>query len=227
MRDTFYDIYNNVDHFIMVSNFINSTHLDFRDTLKGKTSVLWNFTQEVKAVSKPSNKEYFLYVGRLSHEKGLDTLVQTFNDVNANLMIVGTGPEEERLRNNCAGSDNIKILGFKSGNELAQLYAEAHFLIIPSEWNENNPMTVIEAFSYGTPVIGSSIGGIPELVREGQTGYLFTPGCQQSLRQKIQLAKSMKNFEYENMSNFSREFYRQKLSKNAHYNSLINIYKKV
>ena len=166
-------------------------------------------------------------MGRLSHEKGLDTLLESFCNINETLKVVGTGPEEERLRKNFRDYANIEFLGFKSGDQLATLYAEAHFLIIPSEWNENNPMTVIEAFSYGTPVIGSSIGGIPELVIEGQTGYLFISGCQKSLKEKVQMAAALRILDYEKMSNISREFYRDNLSKIAHYKRLISIYNKV
>jgi len=74
------------------------------------------------------------------------------------------------------GQSNIDYVGFKNGQELARLIARARAVVVPSEWYENCPMSLLEAKAYGKPIIGARIGGIPELVREGVDGFLFTPG---------------------------------------------------
>ena len=71
---------------------------------------------------------------------------------------------------------NIEFLGYKTGHELSELIRHASFVIVPSEWYENNPLTILEAYSQGKPVIGSAIGGIPEIIDEGKTGFLFEAG---------------------------------------------------
>ena len=78
--------------------------------------------------------------------------------------------------------DNVSILGHVNGSRVKDLMAAATAVIVPSEWYENNPLAVIEAFAAGTPVIGARIGGIPELVEHGVTGLLFSPGSVEELR---------------------------------------------
>ena len=83
------------------------------------------------------------------------------------------------------GVENIKNVGFKSGQELARLIAEARFTVYPSEWYENCPFSVMESISLGTPVLGADIGGIPELICPGIDGELFESGNEAELREKI------------------------------------------
>jgi len=81
--------------------------------------------------------------------------------------------------------ENIKFLGYKTGEELKKEIRKSMFVVLPSEWYENNPRTVLESFALGKPVIGSRIGGIPELVRDGITGYTFEVGNVEDLKEKI------------------------------------------
>ena len=90
------------------------------------------------------------------------------------LKIAGTGPVEadlHALQANLAG--DIEFLGYRSGAELHALIREARAVVLPSEWYENAPMSVLESFALGTPVVGAHIGGIPEMVIEGETGWTF------------------------------------------------------
>jgi len=102
----------------------------------------------------------------------------------AELLVVGEGPERARLE--ATASDNVKFLGYKSGKELEDLIGGAMFTILPSEWYENCPMSVLEAMARGKPVIGAKIGGIPELVRHGETGLLFESRDAQDLSDCLQ-----------------------------------------
>ena len=126
---------------------------------------------------------YVLYFGRFCQEKGVGTLLQVCRSLpQIPFVFAGSGPLEEEVN----AVKNVKNCGFVSGTELYRLIAEAAFCVIPSEWYENCPFSVMESQIYGTPVLASAIGGIPELVRDGETGELFSPGNADELREKIQ-----------------------------------------
>lgn len=132
------------------------------------------------------NGNYVLSVGRLSHEKGLPTLLEAMLGEGIPVRIAGTGPMEAELREK-AEKDNGSIVleGHCSGAKLAELYRQAAFVVVPSEWYENAPMSILESFAYGKPVIGTRIGGIPELITEGEHGYLVDPESPEQLRMMV------------------------------------------
>jgi glycosyltransferase involved in cell wall biosynthesis len=103
------------------------------------------------------------------------------------MRVAGTGPMESELRD-LAERDggSIVLEGHCDGNRLAELYRNAAFVVVPSEWYENAPMSILESFAYGKPVIGTRIGGIPELITEGEHGQLVDPGSPEQLRSAIQ-----------------------------------------
>ncbi len=119
----------------------------------------------------------FVYFGRLSREKGLDTLVRAAARARVGIDLIGTGPELERLEALAArtGAD-VRCRGFLSGDALESAIAEARAVVLPSEWYENAPLSVLEAYALGKPVIASRIGGLPELVEHDETGWLFEAG---------------------------------------------------
>ena len=132
-------------------------------------------------------KDYVLYFGRFSEEKGMGTLIRVCRELpEVSFVFAGAGPMEAELR----GVPNINNVGFQSGGALEKLIREARFSVYPSEWYENCPFSVMESQMYGTPVLGSAIGGIPELIRtgtaaEGATGELFRSGDKEELKKKI------------------------------------------
>lgn len=120
---------------------------------------------------------HFLYFGRLSTEKGVATLIRAAAQSGVQVKVAGTGPLEANLKALASASGaRVEFVGFRSGADLHQLIASARAVVLPSEWYENAPMSVLEAYAFGKPVIGARIGGIPELVREGATGACFTSG---------------------------------------------------
>ncbi len=130
--------------------------------------------------------EYVLSVGRLSHEKGLPTLLESVLGSKIPVRIAGTGPLEAHLKQIAAADrESIIFEGHCEGARLAELYRNAAFVIVPSEWYENAPMSVLESFAYGKPVIGTRIGGIPELITDGEHGLLVTPEAPDELRGAI------------------------------------------
>jgi glycosyltransferase involved in cell wall biosynthesis len=120
---------------------------------------------------------YFLYFGRLVAEKGVATLMRAAAAAGVPLKLVGTGPQEAELRALAAQLDSdVSFLGYRAGDALHDLVRGARAVVLPSEWYENAPMTVLESFALGKPVIGAAIGGIPELVTDDVTGWTFASG---------------------------------------------------
>lgn len=165
----------NVDLFVVPSRFYAQKFAEWGFDPNRFTHIP-NFVavDQLEPRYEPGNR--IVYFGRLSREKGLATLVRAAASAGVGLMLVGTGPEAESLKTLASdtGAD-VQFPGFLSGAPLHDAIRAARAVVLPSEWYENAPLAVLEAYALGKPVIGSSIGGIPELVRPGETGYLFAP----------------------------------------------------
>lgn len=124
-----------------------------------------------------AESDYFVFAGRLAPEKGLATLIRAAASSRQRVVIAGTGPEEAMLRRLVEQTGaNVTFAGYLSGQALHRLIGESCALVLPSEWYENAPISVLEAYALGRPVIGASIGGIPEMIREGETGMTALSG---------------------------------------------------
>ena len=173
-------VYKKIDTVVCPSHFMKSV-LDTNPVLAQRTVSLRNFIDPVtqKTVKK---KDYVLYFGRYSEEKGIKTLVQAAKELpNISFVFAGSGPLEQLLED----LPNIKNVGFQTGAALETLIREARFSVYPSECYENCPFSVMESVMYGTPVLGANIGGIPELIRVGETGELFESGNMMELKKRI------------------------------------------
>ncbi len=134
----------------------------------------------------------FLFVGQIEKHKGVYVLAEAWEKANLNathgatLEFVGTGVEERSLRERCADIHGVSFSGKLVGAALTAAYDRASFLAVPSTVIENQPTVILESFSRGTPVVAAISGGIPELVHEGETGFLFEAGnveaCAEALR---------------------------------------------
>lgn len=136
----------------------------------------------------PGKGQYVLYLGRLSPEKGPWTVVKAFERLrHLQLRIVGTGPLEAELRQYISVNrlDNIRLLGFKTGREKADLVRGCLLAVVPSECYENFPTVILEFFSAGKPVIASKLGGLPHIVEDGKNGVLFSPADSSDLAEKV------------------------------------------
>ena len=175
-------VYKQIDKIICCSNFMK-TKLDTYPVLADKTVALHNFVDPVEE-KRVQKKDYILYFGRYSQEKGIATLVQAAKELpEIQFVFAGSGPLEHLLE----GVPNIKNVGFQRGEALETLIREARFTVYPSEWYENCPFSVMESQMYGTPVLGADIGGIPELIKVGETGELFESGNLHDLKNKTNL----------------------------------------
>ncbi len=187
----------NVDRFLATSQFLKSKFVEAGFPGE-KIEVFPNFIDfepvTAAAVSLPG--PYAVYVGRLSREKGLLTLLNAFAGLpHLPLKIVGSGPLEKELKDFVHGRnlENIEFAGFIDGPLKKEILAGARFLIFPSECYESFGYTIIESYACGTPVIASDSGGAKELVTEGETGFLFEPGNPGDLRRQISRLLALDN----------------------------------
>ncbi|WP_293941148.1 MULTISPECIES: glycosyltransferase family 4 protein [unclassified Sphingobacterium] len=118
---------------------------------------------------------YFIYVGRLSDEKGILQLIESVKGTGLELRIIGGGPLEEEVVKSISGHSNISYLGFKPRSEILPLVASAQALIVPSICFEGMPITILEAYSAGTAVLCSNLGPLPEMIIPNKTGQTFDP----------------------------------------------------
>lgn len=230
-RNWFFNPAKYIDGFIYVSNFARDIQEKYMPSLKNKAKItLYNFSTSISNEPKTMPEEkYFLFFGRLSYEKGIKTLLAAFRNLpNCRLKVVGTGPLETELRKmteDC-GMSNVEFLGYKRGAELVSLVRNAYFVIVPSEWYENNPMTIIEAYSVGTPVIGARIGGIPEIVADGITGFQYESGSNIDLKDKVNKANGLDSGLYERFSFGAIDFANKNFSSACYWHKLNAFYGK-
>lgn len=165
------NVYRLIDTIICPSEFIKAK-FDVKPLFSNKTVMLRNFVSKSQHDSY-MKKEYVLYFGRYSEEKGVKTLLKACEKLsNISFVFAGDGPLAEEVNS----IDNITNLGFISGDMLVRTIAEAAFSIVPSECYDNCPFAVMESIMYGTVVIGARIGGIPELIKENYNGECFDAG---------------------------------------------------
>lgn len=183
-----------------------------------KLKPLCNFIDTEKCKKDADERdEYYCFIGRLSMEKGARTLVEAANRLPYKLVVIGGGPIEEELKT--IAKSNVEFVGFKQWKEIKELVGRAKFSVIPSEWYENNPLSVIEAQCLGTPVLGARIGGIPELIDEGKTGMTFESRNVEDLKEKIQTMWNA-SWDYETIAQQAQKRYNAE----HYYNELMTIY---
>lgn len=199
-------------------------------------------------------RPYFLFFGRLSKEKGILTLVKAFlqaaglakgnvaaqsDDQNAQVLpdiwdlhIVGDGPERGAIEQLIASAGpqaaaRIHLLGYKSGEELQREVGNARFTVLSSEWRENMPYSGLESLAAQTPIIGARIGGIPELVEEGKTGFTFESGNTVDLSNSMLNCSAVSVSNYSAMQRFCREYVNERCLQNKYVLALIDLYERM
>jgi glycosyltransferase involved in cell wall biosynthesis len=169
---------NNVDVFVSPSQFLGDkiSQYGYQD----KPVLVQPYTLDLSTYEpcyEPSN--YFVFMGRLTHEKGVHFLLDAAKHIRgADLYVLGTGPIEDELSQRVQKENltHVKMLGYKSGDELRELVRRAKFTVITSEWHDNSPLVIYESLSLGNPVVGARMGGIPELIEEGVDGFVYDRG---------------------------------------------------
>ena len=217
-----------ISHFIAVSDFLRSRLIQHGVVEPDRVTTIHNFVDASSLSPANGPGRHFLYFGRLASVKGLKTLVDAAADFpNKPFKIAGSGPLASELGKQTAqaGSDHVEIVGFQSGDRLLNLIRESIAVIVPSEWYENCPMSILEALALGRPVIASSIGGIPELISDGQDGYLFPAGDVAALKDRIE-RMLMNPGEAAEMGKRGREKVSTLFGPTTHYSKLMAVYDK-
>lgn len=170
---------------------------------------------------------YFLFVGRLSEEKGIETIIRAAKMIgNVQLKIVGRGPDMDRLHRIADSTPSIQFLGFRDGEELRKLYRGACAVLLPSMVNENFPLSALEAMSAGKPVIASDVGGVGEIVEDRINGILVAPTDLQGWVEAILRIMYDDQLRIA-MGHASRVSVEYKFRSEDHYRRLMCIYKEV
>jgi glycosyltransferase involved in cell wall biosynthesis len=175
--------------------------------------------------------DYFIYLGRLSREKGIVTLLQALRERHGTRLtcrILGEGPLEADLKARAErwGLRRVEFVGYRQGEELHRTIREAAFTVVPSEWYENLPFAVLESFALGTPVVGSRIGGIPEMVEHGDTGLTFTAGDPADLARAIDWMEARAD-EATEMGRRARQVIEERYAPGPHLERLEALYRSV
>ncbi len=189
-----------------------------------------NFVFSAPAAVSTPRENFALFVGRLSEEKGLQVLIEAYRQspLDLPLKIVGDGLIREALEQEvkAAGlSDRITFLGRQDRHTVLQLMQKAMCLVFPSIWYEGFPLTIVEAFACGLPVVVPKLGSMAEIVRDQETGLHFVSGNAIDLAQKMQVLQQQEELR-SRLSLNSRLVYGKEYTANKNYQQLISIYQK-
>ena len=232
-----------IDRVIAPSRFMRSKLIE-GGWPEGKVVFLQNFADDAildraaNAGADATDREnpYLLFFGRLSVEKGVDTLLRAFDAALPNLpqdmrlVVVGDGPdagEFKTLASSLGCASRIEFAGYQTGGALQSYVERASLAISSSRCRENMPYSIVEAFAAGTPVIGTNIGGIPELVDEGKTGFICEPGDVPSMADAISrgTSASLDRSAYSMLQRNCRSYVMENCSREKFMSDLVNLYK--
>ena len=213
--------YSYIDKYIFLTQFNKELFYSFDDI--NKMVVKPNFTEPSKeGICEPF--DYFIYVGRIEENKGLDVIYQIAKlDPSLKIIVCGDGSYKEEFLKFARGVENVIYKGFVAGAELKNLWKHAVAMVFPTKWYEGMPMNVIESFSLGVPVICNEIGNLKQMVVDNENGFLIPNNLPETyclkmngIKNNIKLLKVLKE-------NCLRSF-NDKYTENINYNELINIY---
>jgi glycosyltransferase involved in cell wall biosynthesis len=216
-----------VDSFIALSGFSRQKFIEGGIPTE-KIAVKPNFVYADPGCRARSG-EYALFIGRVSPEKGIRTLLAAWQrlQVRIPLRIIGGGPEREFLEEHATQMElsDVRFLGQLPRDEVIAALKGARFLLFTSEWYENFPMTIVEAFACGVPVVCSRLGAMEEIVADGRTGLHFTPGNADDLAAKVEWASAHPE-EMAAMGRAARAEYEAKYTAQRNYPMLMEVYQK-
>lgn len=232
-----------IDKVIAPSRFMRSKFIE-GGWPEDKVVFLQNFADDAildraaNAGTDATDREnpYLLFFGRLSVEKGVDTLLRAFDAAlpslpqDMRLVVVGDGPDAADLKTLASSlgcASRIEFAGYQTGGALQAYVERASLAIASSRWRENMPYSIVEAFAAGTPVVGTDIGGIPELVDEGKTGFICDPGDVQSMADAISRGVSafLEQPAYARLQQNCRSYVMENCSREKFMSDLVNLYK--
>lgn len=167
----------------------------------------------------------FLYFGRLDATKGIETLIRACASARVNIKLAGTGPFEQAARDLAKSLNHpVEFLGFQKGADLHQHIRQARAVVLPAEWYENAPISVLEALALGKPVIGSDIGGIPEMVQHEKNGWLFPALHESALASTLRMVADLPNEKISEAGKAGRQFVQDQFSQSRYASSMTSLY---
>ncbi len=222
-------IYQKIDCIITPSNFMQK-QLD-KGNLKYKAiETIPNFVITKEEINQVKDEGYAFFFGRLSIEKGIFNLIKSIKDIeNGKLYIAGDGPEKENIIKYIEEnklSNKVKLVGYLKQDKIREYIKNAKFIVVPSIWYENCPYSILETMEIGKPIIGTRIGGIPELIKHNENGFLYDYTNVEELKKYM-----VKLFDNQDIvikqSKKSRELFEQYYTDEVYYNKIINLYRKL
>jgi glycosyltransferase involved in cell wall biosynthesis len=216
-----------VDHFVVPSRFFLEKFVEW-GWARDRFTYIPNFVDVQQLQPRGDVGKAFVYFGRLESEKGLATFVSAVALAGVKAWIVGTGSEENQLRHlvSQTGAD-VEFLGYQTGEGLFDVIRAARVVVLPSELYENAPMSLMETYALERPVIGANIGGIPELIRLGETGELFESGNVESLAQQLRAFEAMPDETVLAMGKAGRAWMEQDFSATRYRERLLDLYRQM
>jgi glycosyltransferase involved in cell wall biosynthesis len=212
---------NKIDKFITLTAFAKSKFLESRVNASPDQFMLKPNYIDDPGDGMETREDFFLYVGRLSEEKGIRVLLNAFKNPELKLVIIGNGPMLPEVESVVKERNNIQYLGFQPKDVIMDNLKRAKSLVFPSTCYEGFPLTILEALATGTPVIASRIGGIGEIVKDKFNGLLFEPGNEISL---INALRELKNHDLKALSANARKSYLESYTPEMNYKILMDIY---
>ncbi|MBU1148697.1 glycosyltransferase family 4 protein [Patescibacteria group bacterium] len=218
----------NIDWFVIPSRFFKDKLVEFGQAAD-KMSVLPNFVNAEKYHPSGQYENYVVFLGRLSREKGIENLLQAWAKVDPKLTlkVVGTGPEQDKLvqLTEKLNLTNVEFTGFLSGSKLEEVMRNCLFTVAPSVCYENCPLSLLESMAYGKAVVGSHLGGIPEII-EQKYGELIEAGDSDNISQRINYLFSHRD-QVIKMGQTASQMIKQKYNPDQYYQQLMKIYEKI
>ncbi len=214
-------------NYICLTEFNKQKLLQLKQIKPEKVFVKPNFVETSGDIVPYENRpNQFIYVGRLDELKGIKILFQAWRQMGEEapkLIVCGTGPLEDWCHDFLKDNPkmNVEMLGFVPNAEAKKLIANAKALILPTQWYEGFPMTILEAYSVGTPVIGSDIGNVGNLIEEGTTGWKLELDSVEDLRRTVEVAEN-ENIDSETI----RGIFEERYSEKKNIQILVDIYQK-
>ena len=211
-------------NYICLTEFNKEKLLKLKQITPDRVFVKPNFVESTgEIIPDWQRKNQFIFAGRLDKLKGIDVLLEAWKLMGENapkLIVCGTGPMEEWCNEFIACNKvNVELKGFVSNSEVRKLIANSRALILPTQWYEGFPMSIVEAFSVGTHVICSDLGNVGSIVEEGVTGYKFSPDSPKSIVEAVVRCKCL-------VDDISTEF-EGKYQAEKNYGILTSIYEEI
>lgn len=217
----------NIDFLIAPSEFMRRLVIE-TGWPEDKIMTIYNPAPKISE-NLTAEKDYLLYFGRLAPEKGISDLIEAAKESGRELHIAGAGPEKENIQKRFASeisSGQIKLLGQLSGESLHDEISQARAIVFPSIWPENMPLALLESLAQGKLIIASRVGGLPEIIKDKENGFLFTAGDIKGLKESIETIFNLAPEELKQIK-IKAQKSAQELDPDVHLQKILKIYSKL